>query len=151
VLKSVLVVEQNINTKGVTTGRQLLDEIHVGQCGIHIASRTLVGKAFRFGFYWPTAMYDAAELIQKCEACHFLSKHQHLPTQQLQTIPITCPFACWGLDMIRPFKKKLKEDILTYSSPLKSLKMDRVQAHRLFDLSKSGGVHSRNNVQVWDT
>jgi hypothetical protein len=27
-----------------TTGRQLLDEIHAGQCGIHAASRTLVGN-----------------------------------------------------------------------------------------------------------
>jgi hypothetical protein len=34
-----------------TTGKQLLDEIHAGQCGVHAASRTLVGKAFRFGFY----------------------------------------------------------------------------------------------------
>jgi transposase InsO family protein len=25
--------------------------------------------------------------------------------QQLQTIPVTWPFACWGLDMIEPFKK----------------------------------------------
>jgi hypothetical protein len=33
------------------TGRQLLDEIHAGQCGIHAASRTLVGKVFRSGFY----------------------------------------------------------------------------------------------------
>jgi hypothetical protein len=33
------------------TGRQLLDEIHAGQCGVHAASRTLVGKAFRSGFY----------------------------------------------------------------------------------------------------
>ena len=31
-------------------GNQLLDEIHVGQCGVHAASRTLVGKAFRSGF-----------------------------------------------------------------------------------------------------
>jgi hypothetical protein len=29
------------------TGKQLLDEIHAGQCGIHAASRTLVGKVFR--------------------------------------------------------------------------------------------------------
>jgi hypothetical protein len=36
------------------TGKQLLDEIHAGQCGIHAASRTLVGKVFRSGFYWPT-------------------------------------------------------------------------------------------------
>jgi hypothetical protein len=33
------------------TRRQLLDEIHAGQCGMHAASRTLVGKAFRSRFY----------------------------------------------------------------------------------------------------
>jgi hypothetical protein len=88
-----------------TTGKQLLDEIHAEQCGVHAASRTLVGKVFRSGFYWPTTKSDTAELVQRCEACQFLSKQQHLPAQQLQTIPITWPFACWGLDMIRPFKK----------------------------------------------
>jgi hypothetical protein len=51
------------------TGRQPLDEIHAEQCGVHAASRTLVGKAFRSGFYWPTMKNDAAELVQKCEAC----------------------------------------------------------------------------------
>jgi hypothetical protein len=56
------------------TGRQMLDEIHAGQCGVHAASRTLVGKAFRSGFYWPTAKSDDTELVQKCEACQFLSK-----------------------------------------------------------------------------
>jgi hypothetical protein len=77
-----------------TTGKQLLDEIHAGQCRIHAASRTLVGKVFRSGFYWLTAKSDAAELVQRCEACQFLSKQQHLPAQQLQTIPVTWPFAC---------------------------------------------------------
>jgi ribonuclease HI len=85
-------------------GKQLLDEIHAGQCGIHAASRTLVGKVFRSGFYWPIAKSDAAKLVQRCEACQFLSKQQHLPTQQLQTT-VTWPFACWGLNMIGPFKK----------------------------------------------
>jgi hypothetical protein len=45
------------------TGKQMLDEIHVGQCGVHASSRTLVGKAFRSGFYWLTAKNDAAELV----------------------------------------------------------------------------------------
>jgi hypothetical protein len=39
------------------------EEIHAGQCGIHATSRTLVGKAFRAGFYWPTAKKDAADLV----------------------------------------------------------------------------------------
>jgi hypothetical protein len=30
---------------------KLLEEIHSGTCGNHVASRTLVGKAFRAGFY----------------------------------------------------------------------------------------------------
>jgi hypothetical protein len=63
-----------------STRRQLLDEIHAGQCGVHVVSTTLVGKAFRSGFYWPTTKSDAAELVQKCEACQFMSKQQHLPT-----------------------------------------------------------------------
>ena len=32
-------------------GKELLEEIHSGVCWNHAASRTLVGKAFRVGFY----------------------------------------------------------------------------------------------------
>jgi hypothetical protein len=62
-----------------TTGKQLLNEVHARQCGVHVASRTLVGKVFRSGFYWPTAKSDTAELVQRCEAYQYLSKQQHLP------------------------------------------------------------------------
>jgi hypothetical protein len=89
----------------LATGKQLLEEVHAGQCRIHTASKTLVAKVFWSGFYWPTAKNDAAELVQRCEACQYLSKQQHLLAQQLQTIPVTWPFTCWGLNMIGPFKK----------------------------------------------
>ena len=32
-------------------GKEILDEIHLGCCRNHATSRTLVGKAFRTGFY----------------------------------------------------------------------------------------------------
>jgi hypothetical protein len=32
-------------------GKDILQEIHDGTCGNHAASRTLVGKASRSGFY----------------------------------------------------------------------------------------------------
>jgi hypothetical protein len=43
--------------------KEILDEIHSGCYGNHAASRTLVGKTFRTGFYWPTALKDVEELI----------------------------------------------------------------------------------------
>jgi hypothetical protein len=36
-------------------GRQLLTEIHAGMGGHHAAAQALVSKAFRAGFFWPTA------------------------------------------------------------------------------------------------
>ena len=44
-------------------GKELLAEIHKGMCGSHIGSRAMVGKAFRQGFYWPTTLQDAVELV----------------------------------------------------------------------------------------
>jgi hypothetical protein len=68
-------------------GRELLTKIHGGECGSHSSSRTLVGKAFRHGFYWPTALQDAAELVKSCKACQFHAKQIHTPAQALQMIP----------------------------------------------------------------
>jgi hypothetical protein len=45
-------------------GIKLLEEIHSGTCGNHTASRTLVSKAFRAGFYWPSTMADAEKLVR---------------------------------------------------------------------------------------
>jgi len=50
-------------------GIKLLDDIHAGSCGNHVASRTLVGKAFRAGFYSPTTVADAEKLVRHCEGC----------------------------------------------------------------------------------
>jgi hypothetical protein len=77
-------------------GRELLTEIHRGECGSHSASRTLVGKAFWHGFYWPTSLQDATEMVKSCEACQFHAKQIHTLAQALQMIPPSWPFAVWG-------------------------------------------------------
>ena len=83
----------------------MLADIHGGDCGHHSSSRTLVGKAFRSGFYWPTALNDAAELVKSCEACQFHAKQIHQPAQGLQTIPLSWPFVVRGLDILGPFPR----------------------------------------------
>ncbi|KAK1684399.1 hypothetical protein QYE76_045247 [Lolium multiflorum] len=85
-------------------GIELLREIHQGECGHHASSRAIVGKAFRHGFYWPTVLRDAEELVRKCNGCQRFAKQRHTPASALKTIPITWPFAVWGLDMVGPFK-----------------------------------------------
>ena len=74
-------------------GKELIANIHGGDYGHHSSSRTFVGKAFRSGFYWPTALNDAAELVRSGEACQFHAKQIHQPAQGLQTIPLSWLFA----------------------------------------------------------
>lgn len=64
-------------------GIKLLTKIHEGVCGAHHSYRTLVGKAFRQGYYWPTALHDAKELVTKCVQCQFHSQQVHQPAQAL--------------------------------------------------------------------
>ncbi|XP_039824644.1 uncharacterized protein LOC120686487 [Panicum virgatum] len=86
----------------IPEGRELIRDIHAGFCGHHAAPRTLVGNAFRQGFYWPTAVADATEVVRTCEGCQFYAQKTHLLAHALQTIPITWPFAVWGLDLVGP-------------------------------------------------
>jgi hypothetical protein len=77
-------------------GLQLSAEIHSGGCGCHAASTNLVSKAYRSGFYWPTAVTNTKDLIKRCKGCQFFAKQQHLPAQTLRTIPPSWPFAYVG-------------------------------------------------------
>jgi hypothetical protein len=86
----------------IPQGSELLRDIHAGVCGHHAAPRTLVGNAFRQGFYWPTAVADASEIVHTCEGCEFYARKTNLPAHAIQTIPITWPFAVWGLDIVGP-------------------------------------------------
>jgi hypothetical protein len=52
----------------------ILREIHDGSCGNYAASKILVGKAYRAGFYWPTAVSDAKDLVCRCPNCEFFEK-----------------------------------------------------------------------------
>src|SRR3954469_4325013 len=85
-------------------GQAILRDIHQGECGHHAASRALVAKAFRHGFFWPTALEEAKELVQKCKGCQKFHSKPHQPASALKTIPVAWPFAVWGLDMVGPFK-----------------------------------------------
>jgi hypothetical protein len=78
--KSYVLVRDKLYSRGATSGvlmkcvpreegKDILEEIHKGVCGNHASSRTLVSKAFRRAFYWPTTLGDAEELVRRCQGC----------------------------------------------------------------------------------
>ena len=80
----------------------ILSEVHEGICGNHIGDRTLAGKTLRQGYYWPTMLKDATELVRKCKACQEHAKIPHLRSEPLTSIMSPWPFQQWGLDILGP-------------------------------------------------
>ena len=48
-----------------------------------------MAKAFRHGFYWPTALQDAEQMVRTCNGCQRFGAQKHTPAAALQMIPIT--------------------------------------------------------------
>ena len=64
----------------------VLREVHEGICGNHIGARALAGKVLRQGYYWPTMLKDATDLVKKCRICQEHAKISRLPSEPLTSI-----------------------------------------------------------------
>ena len=80
----------------------VLREVHEGICGNHIGARALAGKVLRQGYYWPTILKDATDLVKKCRICQEHAKISHLLSEPLTSITSSWPFQQWGLDILGP-------------------------------------------------
>ena len=64
----------------------VLREVHEGICGNHIGARTLAGNVLRQGYYWPTMLKDATNLVKRCRICQEHAKISRLPAEPLTSI-----------------------------------------------------------------
>ena len=80
----------------------VLREVHEGVCGNHIGARMLAGKVLSQGYYEPTMLRDATELVKKCKVCHEHAKISCLPSEPLTSVTSPWPFQQWGLDILGP-------------------------------------------------
>jgi hypothetical protein len=60
----------------------------------------MAGKAFREGFYWPSAQNDSKEIVKSCPNCQMSASKAKAPATNLQTIEPIWPLARWGIDII---------------------------------------------------
>ncbi|GKC99921.1 reverse transcriptase domain-containing protein [Tanacetum coccineum] len=70
----------------------VIREIHMGACGMHLKARSVVVKAIRQGYYWPTMHRDAREEIRKCDSCHIHFAVLKLPKTVMTSIMAPWPF-----------------------------------------------------------
>lgn len=64
----------------------------------------MVAKEYIHGFFWQTALADVVSIARVCDGCQRYARQIHVSAQDLRTIPITWPFAVWGMDMVGPFQ-----------------------------------------------
>ncbi|GJW78156.1 reverse transcriptase domain-containing protein [Tanacetum coccineum] len=88
---------------GPTQAEYVVKEIHEGSCSMHSGPRSMVAKAIRSGYYWPTMHKDARNIIRTCNDCQ---THRPVPRnlqQKLTSITSPWPFYKWGIDISCPF------------------------------------------------
>ncbi|GJX11599.1 reverse transcriptase domain-containing protein [Tanacetum coccineum] len=81
----------------------VIREIHEGSCSMHAGPRSVVAKAMRSGYYWPTMHRDARDMILKCKDCQVHRPVPRNPQQPLTPITSPWPFYKWGIDIAGPF------------------------------------------------
>ncbi|GKE20894.1 reverse transcriptase domain-containing protein [Tanacetum coccineum] len=84
---------------GPLQANYVIREIHEGSCSMHAGPRSVVAKAIRLGYYWPTMHRDAREMIHTCNDCQI---HRPVPRNPQQPLtPITAPwsFYKWGINI----------------------------------------------------
>ncbi|GJV84457.1 reverse transcriptase domain-containing protein [Tanacetum coccineum] len=88
---------------GPLQSNYVLREIHEGSCSMHAGTRSVMAKALRIGYYWPTMHEDARKLIRACQDCQVHKPVPRSPQQKLSPITSPWPFYKWGIDIAGPF------------------------------------------------
>ncbi|GJR47776.1 reverse transcriptase domain-containing protein [Tanacetum coccineum] len=65
--------------------------------------QSVVAKAMRLGYYWPTMHRDAREMIRACNDCQIHRPMPRNPQQPLTPITTPWPFYKWGINIAGPF------------------------------------------------
>nr|GEZ52490.1 reverse transcriptase domain-containing protein [Tanacetum cinerariifolium] len=88
---------------GPLQAEYVIREIHKGSCSMHARPRSVVAKAIRLGYYWPTMHRDARDMIRKCNDCQMHRPIKRNPQQPLTPITTPWPFYKWRIDIAGPF------------------------------------------------
>lgn len=81
--------------------KYIMREIHEGIRGDHFSGRSLSQKALRQGYFWPTMLKDAMELVKIYDKCQRFSHIPRQPREPLTSVSSPWWLTLWRIDIIR--------------------------------------------------
>lgn len=84
-------------------GNLVLKDIHEESGESHAGLRDVARKALRDGYFWPTLVRDAQELVRKCPKCQRHGTLIHVPSKELGVMHSPCPSEKWRIDIVEKF------------------------------------------------
>ena len=92
--------EDPLRCLGPEEAKEMIKEVHSGECGEHQGKKKLYRCLLQMGYYWPTMKKDAAEFVKKCHSCQVQANLIHTYPQGLHNMVTLWPFHTWGLDLV---------------------------------------------------
>ncbi|GJU60443.1 reverse transcriptase domain-containing protein [Tanacetum coccineum] len=84
---------------GPSQANYVLREIHEGSCSMHAGTRSVVAKALRTGYYWPTMHIDARALNKSMSRMYkYTNQSQEIRRKKLNPITSQCHFSNEGIE-----------------------------------------------------
>jgi len=71
---------------GPEEAREMIKEVHVGECGEHQGKKKLYWCMLQMGHYWPTMKKDTTKFVKKCHSCQVQANLIHTHPQSLHSI-----------------------------------------------------------------
>ncbi|GJU81869.1 reverse transcriptase domain-containing protein [Tanacetum coccineum] len=94
---------------GPLQANYVIREIHMGSCEMHIGARSVVAKAIRQGYYWPTMHRDTINVTQKCDSCQVHAPVPRRPKTLMTSIMAPWQFYQWGMDILGPLPQAFEK------------------------------------------
>ncbi|XP_008231232.1 PREDICTED: uncharacterized protein LOC103330426 [Prunus mume] len=85
---------------GKSEAKQVMQEIHAGECGEHQGMKRLYRQLLSVGYYWHKMKNDVYDFVKRCHTCQVHANLSHKPPMLLQDMRTPWPFHTWGLELI---------------------------------------------------
>ncbi|GJS47355.1 reverse transcriptase domain-containing protein [Tanacetum coccineum] len=121
---------------GLVQAEYVVKEIHEGSCSKHSGPRSVVTKAIRSGYYWPTMHQDARNIIRKCDKYQTHRPVPKNPQQKLMTYSIF-----WTASPDQTIRNKLRPSTLEGQRASQGQPLRKHQA-----VSVRSMIHSQRHI-----